>query len=179
MLVMAIRSFLCPEVGMKNDKAILDRLFDFLAFISGILVVGCVLTESFEVFMRYFANRPQVWTIEISEYSLFLMTMLGAPWLLKQDGHIAVDILTHHLKGKKLRYAGLFSDILGGIVSGIVSFFAILTAIDSFKSGVMEVKLLAVPKHYFLALIVFAYLLLCLEFLRRSLYSIKELKGQR
>src|ERR1039458_721439 len=33
------------------------------------------------------------WADEISEYMLYLVTMLAAPWLLRQSQHIRVDIL--------------------------------------------------------------------------------------
>ena len=32
------------------------------------------------------------WANEVSEYALYLITMLTAPWLLRQGQHIRVDI---------------------------------------------------------------------------------------
>ena len=43
--------------------------------------------------MRYFLNRPLVWVLELTEYALLWVTFLGAAWLLRQGGHVQVDVI--------------------------------------------------------------------------------------
>ena len=69
-----------------------------MAFLAGTLLVGAVLIVSLEICMRYFFRRPQVWTVEVCEYILFILAFLGAPWLLKKGGHVSVDIVVERLE---------------------------------------------------------------------------------
>ncbi len=149
-----------------------------MAFVAGILLVAAVLTVCFEICMRYFAHRPQVWTVEICEYILFTIAFLGAPWLLKKGGHVSIDILVAQFGEKGQSYLGLFSTASGIIVSAVICWFSIWTSYDCYESGVLITKTLSIPKHYFLVLITLGYLFLLIEFARQFLGHLRKLKGE-
>src|SRR5579863_7109977 len=50
------------------------------------------------------------WADETSEYMLYLITMLAAPWLLRQGRHIRIDILLHALPPKVGWYCEWLTD---------------------------------------------------------------------
>ena len=77
-----------------------DRILDSLAAMAGGLILFACLIVSYEVFMRYFLNSPTSWTLEISEYCLLWITFLGTAWLLREDGHVKVDLLSDRLKAR-------------------------------------------------------------------------------
>lgn len=168
-----MRGSALPGLHMKG-KGTFDRIIDFMAFVAGILLVAGVLIVCFEVIMRYFAHRPQIWTVEVCEYILFGIAFLGAPWLLKQGGHVSVDLVVEHLGSKNQGRLRLFSAVTGVIISAIICWFSLATAWDCYKSGVLVTKTLTVPKHYFLILIFLGYLLLLVEFTRQFLQHLRE-----
>jgi TRAP-type C4-dicarboxylate transport system permease small subunit len=159
-------------------QKIFDYIIDAMAFLAGLLLVGSVLIMSLEVGMRYFFGRPQVWTIEVSEYILFTLTFLATPWLLKKGGHIGVDIVVERVGPKFRTYLELFSSGLGVLVSGIIAWFSALTAWECYETGVVVTKTLTVPKHYFLEVIVLGYTFLLLTFARQFYQQLKVLKGE-
>lgn len=161
-----------------KEKGILDRIVDSMAFLAGALLVAAVLIVCFEIFMRYFAQRPQVWTVEICEYILFSLAFLGAPWLLKVGGHVSIDIFLTQFGPKARNYFGLFSAAIGTIVSVVICWFSIATSYDCYKSGVLMTKTLSIPKHYFLILITLGYLLLFFVFARQFIAHFKRLRGK-
>lgn len=157
-------------------KGTFDRIIDFMAFLSGILLVGAVLIVSLEICMRYFIHKPQVWTVEVCEYILFALAFLGAPWLLKKGGHVCVDILLEHIPSKIGGYLKFFSSLTGVVISGIIAWFSAVTAWDCYASGVVVTKTLTIPKHYFLLLITLGYIFLLLEFARQGRQQLKRIK---
>lgn len=161
--------------GMKG-RGFFDGIIDFMAFLAGILLVAAVFIVSFEIFMRYFLQKPQVWTVEVCEYILFSMAFLGAPWLLKKGGHVSIDIVVATLGTKSQCYLGMFSKAAGVIISAIICFFSLATAWDGYLTGVVVTKTLTIPKHYFLLLISLGYFFLMIEFSRQFLRHFRELK---
>jgi len=147
-----------------------------MAFLAGILLVAAVLIVCFEIFMRYFVQKPQVWTVEVCEYILFSLAFLGAPWLLKKGGHVSVDIVIEHLGSTSQDRLRLLSAATGVIVSAIICWFSVVTCWDCYKSGVVVTKTLTIPKHYFLVLISIGYLCLLVEFMRQFSRHLKELR---
>ena len=157
-------------------KGFFDRVIDFMAFLAGLLLVGAVLIVSLEICMRYFVQRPQVWTVEVCEYILFALAFLGAPWLLKKGGHVSVDILAERMTPRVRGYLGFFSSLTGIVISGIIAWFSAVTAWDCYVNGVVVTKTLTIPKHYFLWLITLGYLLLLMEFARQCRQQLKRIK---
>ena len=90
-------------------KGLFDGLIDSMAYVAGLLLVAAVLIVSLEICMRYFFQKPQIWTVEVCEFILFIMAFLGAPWLLKKGGHASVDILVEKMSPVLKRYASLFA----------------------------------------------------------------------
>ena len=161
---------------MQDNKRIFDRIIDFMAFLAGVLLVGAVLIVCFEIWMRYFVRKPQVWTVEVCEYILFAIAFLGAPWLLKKGGHVSIDIIVAQMGPKTRIYLGLFSKAMGVLISAIICGFSMATSWDSYVSGVVVIKTLSIPKYYFLMLIALGYFFLLIEFARQFFGHFKELR---
>ena len=160
-----------------KSRGIFDWIIDIMAFIAGLLLVGSVLIESFEIVMRYLVKKPQVWSMEACEYILFGIAFLGAPWLLKTGGHVSVDILVERLSVKSKSYLGLLSSAIGIFVSALICWFGLVTSWDCYLTGVVVTKTFSIPKAYFLPFISLGYFFLLVEFGRqffRNLTRVKE-----
>jgi len=159
-----------------KPKGTFDRVIEAMAFFAGLQLVSAVFIVCFEILMRYFLNRPQIWTVEVCEYLLFGIAFFGAPWLLREGGHVNVDIVADNLGPKTQAYLKMASNAIGLLVCVILCWFSLVTALDNYRSGILVVKTLSIPKHYFLIIIAFGYLMLFLQFARQLLGSFKSLK---
>ena len=82
-------------------------------FFSKILWVGVLLTFViilYEVIMRYFFNRPNVWTNELSQYVFAAYAVLCGGYLMRGRRHVNVEILYNRFSPK------------GKIIANIVTF---------------------------------------------------------
>ena len=77
--------------------AVLSRcygtLLDALMVVAALLVLGMTLMIGGDVASRNIGYGGIAWSNEVSEYILYLVTLLSAPWLLRRGQHIRVDIL--------------------------------------------------------------------------------------
>jgi TRAP-type C4-dicarboxylate transport system permease small subunit len=101
--------------SLARIGCILDRIIDLCAFAAGLLLSFILISVCLEVVMRYFLNRPLQWVIELTEYALLYITFLGTAWLLKKDGHIAVDVMLFRLGPRAQAFLGVFSSAIPGM----------------------------------------------------------------
>lgn len=149
-------------------------MIDSMAFVAGLLLVAAVLIVSFEICMRYFVHQPQVWTVEVCEFILFILAFLGAPWLLKKGGHTSVDILVERMGPRLQRYSHLFASAIGMAVSLVIFWFSLVTSWDCYENNVVLTKTITVSKYYFLLFISLGYICLFFEFLRQFIHQLKQ-----
>ena len=110
-----------------------------LAALGSVIFAFITLAICAEVLLRYGFNRPLTWVVEISEYALLWMTFLGTSWVLRQGGHVRVDILMQFFSPATLRKCGLVSAAAGILAAAVLVVFgtdATWTALmrGSFKS---------------------------------------------
>ncbi len=117
---------------VRKTLSILDciyyRCINSGAALAGVLIVCIMLLTSADVLMRKFLFMPIKGSIEISEYFMIWITFLGAAWVLKQEGHVKVDVLLTSLKPRSQALLNaatsyimaaicLFLTVWGGIVT--------------------------------------------------------------
>lgn len=78
--------------------SLLYRGFLYLmAFIAGAMLIWLMVSVVISVAMRNFGLQPFAWLFTSSEYALLYMTMLGAPWLVREKGHVHIELVTSAL----------------------------------------------------------------------------------
>ena len=53
------------------------------------------------VLMRNAGLQPFAWLFTSAEYGLLYMTMLGAPWLVREKGHVHIELVTAALPNRR------------------------------------------------------------------------------
>ena len=78
---------------MNRLSDLYGRLLDFLAVIAALLLLAMVIIVTGDILLRNLANKGFVWANEVSEYSLYFITLLTAPWLLRRGQHVRLDLI--------------------------------------------------------------------------------------
>ncbi|MEK7945307.1 TRAP transporter small permease [Pigmentiphaga sp. YJ18] len=120
-----------------------------------------------DVFTRNTGLADLSWSNEISETMLSAMTMLAAPWLLRQGQHIRVDILLQALPARAGWACEWASDLLGFACSVALAWHGWLVTHESYLGGGMITKTLVTPEWWGTAPWVLSFSLLSVEFLFR------------
>ena len=144
-----------------------DRLIDAAAAVAGIGIAFIALGVTADVAVRYFAGGAIKWMLESSEYVLFGIAFLGAPWALREGAHTAVDLLVETLPAAAKRYCALAANGVGFATSAGLLWFGGIAAMQSRSLGTMIYKTVVLPEWWILALIPFCGALLVIEFGRK------------
>jgi len=72
-------------------------LVDAMAVIAGAALIWLMVSVVVSVAMRNAGLQPFAWLFTSAEYGLLYMTMLGAPWLVRERGHVHIELLTSAL----------------------------------------------------------------------------------
>jgi C4-dicarboxylate transporter DctQ subunit len=80
-----------------------------LAITAGAILVWLGIAVIFSVMQRNLGFQPSAWLFVSTEYGMFYLTLLGAPWLVRKRGHVHIEIVTAALPH---RFLGVFSRLV-------------------------------------------------------------------
>ena len=151
---------------MASRRSALDLLIDALAIVAGALLCALVAVILVDVVARYLRWFSLAWGLEASEYMLYAITFLGAPWVLRERGHIAIELVVERLSGRARRVAARAVHVLGALVCSVLFVFACVVLWRSYQSGTMVHKSFVFPEWLVYAGMPPVFLLLVIIYLR-------------
>jgi TRAP-type C4-dicarboxylate transport system permease small subunit len=154
---------------LNRAAAALDSLVDALAVVAGGLLCALVVLISVDVAARTFRLFATPWTLDIAQYMLYAITFLGAPWVLREDGHIAIEIFVELLAPPTRRALRRAGDALGAVICAVLLLYACRVLWRSIHSQNLVYATFVFPEWYLYSIASPVFLLLLLIFLRRTL----------
>ena len=152
---------------MERLSAAFGLVLDGLMLVACLMLLAMTLLIGADVVTRNVGLGGVAWSGEASEDIIYLMTLLAAPWLLRQGQHIRVDILLRALPARTgwlMEWAG---DILGLVCSLYFVWYGWAVLAASYVAGAITIKTLITPEWWMLAPLPVAFLLLAIEFIFR------------
>ncbi|HTP61137.1 MAG TPA: TRAP transporter small permease [Burkholderiales bacterium] len=142
-------------------KTWFDRLIDALALVAGLLLCSLALLVCLDVATRALHVMPMPWTLDVSQHALYAVTFCGAPWVLREQGHIAIEIVVERLSPGARNVARRLVDALGALVCLVLVVYACRVLARSYQAGNMVYETFVYPEwwQYVLAPPVFLMLL--------------------
>lgn len=156
---------------MARISAAYGRLLEALAALACLIVLGMMLVTCADVLLRNVTLFPGLRGVpganEITEYALYFVTMLVAPWLLRQGQHIRVDILLRVIPKSAAWACEWLVDVLALVASLLLAWYGVKVTIASHQLGSMILKGITLPEWWILAPLPVAFLLIAIEVLFR------------
>ena len=151
---------------MASLIRVYDRLITLLALLASAMVASVFVIIVVDVSMRTAGLRPPAFSSAVSEYSLIYMTMLAAPWLVRNRGHVRVDsFLAFVPPAGKL----LIERLLIVTCIGLCLFAAYLSgefAIEFWRKGEIDLRSIELPRALLFVPLVIGFTLCAVEFAR-------------
>jgi TRAP-type transport system small permease protein len=140
------------------------QLLNGMLTAAGILLLFMTVMIGADVLLRNIGAGGIPPSNELSEDSLYLITLLAAPGLLRKGQHIRIDIVLRALPervGWLLEWVG---DVIGLVCCLIFVWYGTSVAATSFLDGAISIKTLVLPEWWLLAPMPAVFALLALEF---------------
>jgi TRAP-type transport system small permease protein len=142
------------------------RLLDALVFVACLLLLVMTVMIGADVASRN-AGAGIAASNELSEDILYLMTLLAAPWLLRQGQHIRVDVVLRVLPARVAWLLEWVGDMVGLFCCLYFVWYGFLITRASYNAGSVNIKTLVTPEWWTLAPLPVGFALLGIEFIFR------------
>lgn len=153
---------------LTKTGVIFDRILGVGIYVAGVAVVYAWVTVCVDVVMRYFLGRPQLWVVQFSEYSLLYLTLLGAAWVLKREGHVKMEAVLSWFSPRTQLLINSITSIACAITCLVVAWYSAELAWSLFQRGIRIVAVIEVPRVVIVGIIPVGSFLLFIQFLRRT-----------
>lgn len=144
-----------------------ERLLDALMLVACLLLLIMTVMIGADVLSRNIGAGGIAVSNEFSEDILYLMTLLAAPWLLRQGQHIRVDIILRILPVRIAWLLEWVGDIVGLLCCLYFVWYGWLITAASYSAGSINIKTLVTPEWWTLAPLPIGFALLGAEFIFR------------
>lgn len=152
---------------MDRLSDLYGKLLNALAVIAALLLLAMVIIITGDILLRNLFVKGFVWANEVSEYALYLITLLTAPWLLRRGQHVRLDLILSALPKSGAWILEAIGDVAGFIVCLIMIRYGTLMTIDAMRTSSITIKNLVFPEWWLLAPLPITFLLLAIEFIFR------------
>lgn len=134
-----------PSRGLRAYLRAVRTLVDLGLGLAALFILVDLSVVGLGVVMRYFFDSPFQWTDEVVSLSLTAVSMLAAPKVLMDNGHIGVDILTGALRGRASLAVRIWSGCAVLCVSALLILNGWKTAMLSKLIGIVTEGNLELP----------------------------------
>ncbi|RFU71471.1 TRAP transporter small permease [Peribacillus saganii] len=167
---------------MKSLKIYLDKTIGWIEkvfiIIASILLIAMVAIICLSVFGRFLFNNPFAWSVEISEYMMVFITFFTASWILKNDGHVKLEIFVSKLNKSVQMYALIIAAVVGAIACSLLAWFSFNITINYFQRDIVLLKIIDMPHFIVIAPIFLGSLVMALRYISILIGTIEEMSGK-
>ena len=154
----------------------LNKISSATAWLGFISVLALVLLIAHDVFMRYVLNNPTRWTLEVAMAIQLLFGFLCAGYVLREGGHIRMQLLTDHVSQKNRLWLFITTSILGVFLCGVLAYYSFLMAQSSFRIDELT-TLVGYPVFLLKSTVVIGFSLLGIQFIAETFKYCQLLKS--
>src|SRR5437870_10945336 len=100
-----------------------DAVLYGMAWVAGSLMAAMMVTICIDVALRNLGYQSSAHFFTFTEYALLAVPCLGAPWLVREKGHIFVEILFMYLPARQQARLRLVIGVLCVFVCGVLAWY--------------------------------------------------------
>ena len=119
------------SASMTRLSNLLGRLFDFLATLAALTLLVMVALVTTDIVLRNTIGGGFAWSNEVTEYALYIITLLTAPWLLRRGQHVRIDMLLVIVPPRIAWLCEAAADLLGFAATLILVWYGAIMTMQS------------------------------------------------
>jgi TRAP-type transport system small permease protein len=164
---------------MTKLSNLFGKLLNALAIVAALTLLAMVIMVTADILLRNLTRTGFAWSNEVSEYALYVITLLTAPWLLRRGQHVRVDLVLTLVPVRVAWLMEALGDVLGFAVCLVMMRYGFKMTIDSAVLNSITIKNLVFPEWWLLWPLPVCFALLAAEFAFRFDRLIHSEPGRR
>jgi len=151
-------------------KALIARAYNAIlygmAYVAGFLMAAMMSVIFVDVVLRNLGYQSSAHFFTFTEYALLAVPCLGAPWLVREKGHIYVEILLMYLTPGGRRALTWVIGIVCVVVCAVLAWYGFQVTITDFLQSEKDVRSFDMPRWMVVGFIPLSFTMMAIEFLR-------------
>lgn len=152
----------------KGIVRVFDAFITAGGYASAFLIVLVTLLFVYEVVTRYFLHKPSIWALDFTRYSILYLTFLGTAWLLREEGHVKIELVTSRLSARGEALMNGVTSVIACVACCIFFWEASKSTWHAYQMGQTIERSVVVPRYLIVGIMPLGTFLLCLQFVRRA-----------
>ena len=151
---------------IRSVWAVYNWLIAALAIVAGVAIAIFCVAIIVDVVMAASGLRPPIWVGAGTEYTMLYLTLLSAPWLLRQKGHVTISGLRNMLAPRQRLWLERFTYFLALVVMLILTYYGTILTWETVLSGDLDIRSFEFPRWLVYLPMPIGFALLAVEFAR-------------
>jgi len=164
---------------MNKLLSAIDKLSHLAGISSSLLIFPLIGFVVYEVFCRYFLNRPTEWVFETALFLFGGMAVLGGCYVLKEKHHAGMDLLYGSLSTKARAILDLITSLVFFTFIGVLFYQSTIMAWDSWALNQHSESVWGPPLYPIVMTIPLGALLLLLQGIANFIRNVRTAIGLR
>ena len=152
--------------GLTPISRAYDAVLYGMAWLAGALMVAMMAMIVADVALRNLGYQSSAHFFTFTEYFLLLIPLLGAPWLVREKGHIYIEVLITALPPVLQRRLVSAVVVACIAVAGILAWYGGAITLQDFASNEKDVRSFDMPRWMLMASMPLSFGMMALEFAR-------------
>lgn len=143
-----------------------DAVLHGMAWCAGFLMAAMMAVIFADVVLRNLGTQSSAHFFSFTEYALLAIPMLGAPWLVREKGHIYVELLLNALAAPLRRTLVRAIGIACVAVCAVLAWYGAGVTWNDFVNAERDVRSFDMPRWIVVGFIPLSFAMMAIEFLR-------------
>src|SRR3989449_4767793 len=124
-----------PRARPQGARAVIGRAAGVASLVAGFATLAIVLLISWDVTMRSFFDRPQLFVDEVASFLEVLVIFGGAAYTFRAGGHVRVDLITGLARPSARAWLRVATLTLGVAFLAVVIWVTTQSALTAYRYG--------------------------------------------
>lgn len=137
-----------------------------MAWLAGVLIAAMMVVITIDVVVRNLGYQSSAHFFTFTEYALLIVPCLGAPWLVREKGHVYVEIIFTYLRPWQRAALRTLIAIVCIVVCLVLAWYGVEVALRDYVGNEKDVRSLDMPRWMIVGWIPLSFLMMAIEFAR-------------
>ena len=137
-----------------------------MAWLAGLLTAAMMITITLDVALRNLGFQSSAHFFTFTEYALLVVPCLGAPWLVREKGHVYVEILFMYLRPRQRAALVTLIGVLCVAVCLVLAWYGAEVTWRDYVGNEKDVRSLDMPRWMIVGFIPLSFFMMAMEFAR-------------
>lgn len=148
-----------------------DRVLDLAENFAGLLIWAMALGITTNVILRRTLNVEISWLFETTEYLLLVIAFIAGAALLRERGHVGVDLVGEVIFPQAKQRVIRIGDVLSAIILAVLSVASIYIAYRTSLTGQLTTGVVQIPRWWVYAVLPVGFSLMTVQAVRNALHG--------